>query len=96
MEVIEGNGQQILNIKIFCEKHSNCNHSRTWVDIKKNHITCRDCKVELNPVWVLNEIAHKQSLLKIRIEEQKKIIELYNKKKRTKCEHCGKMTKVKV
>lgn len=72
-----------------------CPHKRISVSELKAEVTCQDCGEKLNPVGVLLRYAKEESRLVMRIEENRKILAKLENKVRTKCEHCGQMTRVR-
>lgn len=77
-----------------------CRHGRFLVDEKLAEVECGICHAKLSPMWVLNKIAQDDSQLRtdhLRMKATIKIIrEKIDKRTRCKCNHCGKMTNIKV
>lgn len=72
-----------------------CRHSHFEVDDKLAEVTCRDCGEKMNPMWVLTEIAHNERMLNDRLISLKTECELLAGRVRAKCDHCGKMTRIR-
>ena len=75
--------------------HGACQHRRITVDPEYTQLECRDCGKQLNPVeWLANKSEFYQGLQyeRHRWEAAKKHYEV---KSKCKCEHCGKMTRIK-
>lgn len=82
-----------------------CNHSFYFAGNAMRHVTyvvdpaaaeveCGHCHAKLNPQWVLTRLAHNETLY---LETQKRYQEemgRLHERSRTKCDHCGKMTRV--
>lgn len=73
-----------------------CAHKRIFVSELQAEVTCQDCGEKLNPIGVLLRYAKEESRLVMRIKENQAILEKLQAKVRTKCEHCGQMTRVRV
>lgn len=72
-----------------------CAHKRIEVSELQATVTCQDCGEKLNPVGLLLRYAREENRLVMRIQENQKILEKLQSKVRTKCEHCGQMTRVR-
>lgn len=79
---------------VFKRKYNDCYHTSFEIDLSKNHVECGKCKAILNPMWVLNEIANKESNNRHRLIDLKKEIEETKNKMHCKCDKCGKMTRI--
>lgn len=71
-----------------------CMHNRFILDTSLDAVTCGICGEKLNPMWVLENLAIRESRYEIRIRKLQKTEEKTAAKLRCKCEHCGKMTKI--
>ena len=71
-----------------------CQHIQLIVDEALNEIECGDCGARLNPVQALIRFAREESRLFRRQAEIRPLLERLEQKIRTKCQHCGKMTRV--
>ena len=71
-----------------------CRHWRLVIDQELNEVACGDCDARLNPVEALIRFAREESRLFRRQAEILPLLERLEKKVRTKCQHCGKMTLV--
>ena len=85
---------------ISLKEKRKCFHHKIKVDDSLNYVWCGDCNEELNAVWVLsryakqeNSIMWQQQQNEIRLKFENEELE---KRKRTKCKHCGKMTEVNI
>lgn len=72
-----------------------CKHLHVLVDSELADVQCQDCGEKLNPIWVLYRLATEES----RFDHRRKALmderEKLQAKQRTKCQHCGKMTRVR-
>ncbi len=79
---------------------SACQHGDFLVDETKAEVECGICKEKLNPMWVLNRIAQADSNFRrehARLRAVNQIMkEKMENRTRCKCQHCGKMTRIKV
>ena len=73
-----------------------CSHLFTTYKIREGNaeVECGSCGERLNPMWVLSQIAKAEARIhqsrKAHQEEMKRL----NDRKKTKCNHCGKMTAI--
>jgi len=73
-----------------------CSHKYMTVDEELNEVTCDDCGAKLNPVGMLLRFAHEESRW---MQERVRLMELHKQldtRVRCKCQHCGKMTKIRM
>ncbi|WP_395066159.1 hypothetical protein [Paraburkholderia silvatlantica] len=72
-----------------------CFHTHGFlVDDRASEVTCAACREKLNPMWVLLQLMHKESRwheLHARYQDELKRL---NERERTKCQHCGQMTRI--
>lgn len=86
-------------LKVIClsevrKNYDRCRHMHVVVDVDLAEVECDDCGERLNPVATLLRFAHEENRLKHRIDELNKINKRLSKRVRTKCQHCGRMTRV--
>ena len=74
--------------------YGGCQHTHIEVSEKEAEVTCRDCKVKLNPIWVLMRIATDDLMLTDRWVSMKAEISLMRERKRVKCKHCNQFTPI--
>lgn len=91
MNLIEGKPTLIFELKV---NRDSCRHLRLMIDPSLTYVECANCGEKLNPVWVLERMIKEASQWKNSLIEYRKIVEKLEKKRRTKCEHCGKFTSV--
>jgi hypothetical protein len=77
-----------------------CEHNGPYiVDRKLAAVECEDCGAYLNPLYVLEMLAYKETYWNKRKEELTAYLAEINKeiagRTRTKCTHCGNMTPIK-
>jgi hypothetical protein len=79
--------------KRYDDKH--CTHYYVEVDEARNNVVCQKCGIELNPIWVLVRFAREETTWKRARDAAKEERERLEAKQRTKCRHCGEMTKIR-
>lgn len=73
-----------------------CHHGAFEVDDRAAEVTCGLCGEKLNPIWVLHRIATDDRVLRDSWLTMRAEMALLRERKRCKCEHCGKMTPVRL
>lgn len=73
-----------------------CQHQHVEVDERLAEVLCVDCKVKLNPIWVLTMLSREDDRLRDRWAGMRAEIRLLGERMRTKCRHCDKFTPVTV
>lgn len=72
-----------------------CPHHNCKLDASHTVLSCKDCGKDLNPIeWIVmmtEEWAYVQRLF----EQYREMKSRYEGKTRCRCEHCGKLTKIK-
>lgn len=96
VDLPDENGGNVISIEVARELYNEkrCQHRKVTVDEKLSHIKCRDCKETINPIWWITQLAQKWSRVKALYEKNRAAAKLYEEKQRTRCEHCGRITKV--
>ncbi|GAF68940.1 unnamed protein product [marine sediment metagenome] len=85
---------EVIDIKINRRKYDDCKHLSVLVDEEWGYIECTKCGKHLDPIKLLHKIAVKQNGLNFGITSLKETIKKLENRLRTKCQHCGKMTKI--
>jgi len=75
--------------------YSECRHERFEVDEKLSEVKCKACGQKMNPMWVLVQIAHRENRLSERLLNLRTECRLLEGRVRTKCDNCGKMTRIR-
>jgi transcription elongation factor Elf1 len=73
-----------------------CKHKKISVDEELQEVMCKICGAKLNPIAILLKVAYEETNWSYRFQALKEIEEKLDKKIRTKCRHCGKMTDVNI
>jgi uncharacterized Zn finger protein len=77
-------------------KSKKCLHTGSFlIDPASATVECEQCGDQLNPMWVLEHLASQERMWEAKIERARRIIAEAEKSSMTKCNHCGKMTKIK-
>jgi len=71
-----------------------CFHGPFIVDSDNAEVTCAKCKEKLNPMLVLHRLAVKETQYHATAERYQEEMKRINERSRTKCQHCGKMTRI--
>lgn len=64
------------------------------VDEALAEVECGRCGAKLNPMWVLNRLANEDRRMAKSQERYQDEQRRLAKRSRTKCDHCGKMTRI--
>ena len=64
------------------------------IDEESNIVTCSKCNKTFNPMSVLVSLARKESRWQMNRERYKEEMERLSERSRTKCQHCGEMTRI--
>lgn len=98
-------GGPVLKVVGAFGPDTGCNHRRVlrngkFVSVQylirpgETEVECGSCGTKLDPMWVLKVLAGEESeWLRVRSLYQDEMKRL-NERKRTKCDHCGKMTRI--
>lgn len=85
-------------IHLFEKKRNGClgsmNHGPFLYDPDLTYVVCKTCEEKLNPMAVIQALAHSDSYYRRRKKESIEAIERLENRNRTKCEHCHQMTKI--
>lgn len=84
-------GGEVIRTAAFNER---CKHNKFIVDDSLNTVTCAICKKDLNPMWVLLQLAGRENRAFQQLEVLKLEAEKAKAKNSCKCEHCHKMTRI--
>ncbi len=75
---------------------SKCLHypGRFIIDTSLAEVTCGDCNEKLNPMWVLGQLAGRDRKFAEAHDTYHEQMKRLDERTRTKCENCGKMTRI--
>jgi hypothetical protein len=93
MKVIEGDNLILLDFKK--RSYDDCKHGNFIVDNELAKVTCTKCDKEVNPIWLLHQMAINESRYERNRQASIEAAEALDKRVRTKCEHCKKMTRIR-
>ena len=98
----DGEGAPVIDLEVVRSEYGQrakklaCRHSRVTVDERKNLLTCRDCEAEVNPMWWMSRyIIDEWSRFESRRKAAGEAVAMAEKRSRTKCEHCARMTRIR-
>lgn len=60
----------------------------------ETEVECGHCGTRLDPMWVLKKLAHKETRWDRTRQSYAEEMKRLSERSRTKCEHCGKMTRI--
>lgn len=76
------------------QRYGGCAHNKFIVDDKKLEVECGECGERLNPMWVLTQLASRDMRMHEAARRYKDEMKRLDERSRTKCDHCGKMTRI--
>ncbi|MBO9377155.1 hypothetical protein GG804_10280 [Sphingomonas histidinilytica] len=78
-------------------KHPGCDHllATYIVNEREADVECGRCGTRLNPMWVLGQLASSDRRMAETREAAKLADEARRERQRCKCQHCGKMTRIR-
>lgn len=83
------------NVVIELTRYRTCFHNALVVDSELEKIQCKDCGEKLNPFFAIKKLMRLSEDWKRQKAQADLAREALEKKKRTKCMHCKKMTPVR-
>lgn len=90
----------IINLHAKRIEYGECKHKPILVDPYLKYVECRDCGEKLDPMQILYRFATEEKYMHRKLSEDRALISLtrkkLNKKRHTKCDHCGRMTPVNI
>lgn len=76
---------------------AHCKHNGGYFFCEsRNTVTCKLCEKEVNPIYAIKMLAQQESGWMLTMEQFKREKAVLDKKRKTKCEHCEKMTRIRV
>ena len=88
-------GGNLISFEVAKYNPDKCNHNQTVIDEELAMVKCKTCGKELNPIWVLMRFAREDSRYRRNMKANAESEKAYEKRIRTKCQHCGKMTRIR-
>ena len=73
-----------------------CSHfNATYiVDDTLSEVTCSKCKAKLNPMFVLKQLAQKETRWHEHFKQYQDEMKRLSERSKTKCQHCKQMTRI--
>lgn len=98
-------GADVLRLKVPFKKpipedrslaivYRKCWHGPYEIDEAAAEVTCKACGEKLNPMWVLKQLAQKESRYHEAAARYQGEMKRLGERSRTKCEHCSRMTRI--
>ena len=91
---------KVISIEIARQRHlmlkeAECKHTAVRVDRLEAKLTCRTCGKEVNPVEWIAMMGEHWRYVEDLMRRYKSAQASYEAKQRCRCDHCGKITKVR-
>lgn len=82
---------------VYHDPKQPCSHTRCSYRIRDGEaeVECGGCGTRLDPMFVLKQLAMEDSLWRQRREAAAQIAKEREQRVRTKCQHCGQMTRIR-
>jgi len=82
---------------VHFDRKQPCSHTQCTYRLRDGEaeVECGGCGTRLDPMFVLKQLAIADSLWKRRQEAAAKTAKEYEQRRRTTCQHCGKMTRIR-
>jgi len=88
------NNNVLISFKEKKKEIDGCEHNSILVDADLWEIECAECHEKLNPIEYLIKLAQNERLVKMEATMIREQIKQLSNRVRTKCQHCGKMTRI--
>jgi hypothetical protein len=72
-----------------------CQHLCAEVDEKLDEITCADCRMKLNPIIFLRNMAHKLTSWEYEAQQMAKVRAEFEERRKCRCLKCGEWTEIR-
>lgn len=76
------------------EKTGACQHSSFRFNDKEETVSCNDCGVRLNPMYVIKALHSQETRWHLASRRNQTELKQLKECRQTACEHCGKTTKI--
>jgi len=90
--------ERVVSVQEKKGKSNRCQHDFVLVDEELWNIECSQCGEILDPIQYIIRLARDEELVKLRLDcmkaEYERIKAALKNRTHTKCEHCGKTTKI--
>ncbi len=88
----EENGMSLVK-----SKPQPCGHYRSFdINTDSDRCFCRDCGAEVSPIFVIKRMMAQESLWTRSRDRYMEDMKKLSERKRVKCQHCGKMAKIRI
>ena len=86
--------ENIISFEQKKKDYQSCQHANVLIDEELSYIECAECGKELNPIKYLAGLAKREKSIEYRLESLRSQEVKIKDRIRTKCNHCGKMTRI--
>lgn len=73
---------------------SKCRHTRFIIDKALAQVTCKDCNEKIDPMYALVQLANQETKYHQLHERYADEMKRLGNRQKTKCQHCGGMTRI--
>lgn len=84
----------IISFRLAKTAYGDCKHRNVTIDEHLWKIECADCGAVLDPIAYLVALAKDEAYAEYRVSKLEAYITTLERRIRTKCQHCGKMTRI--
>lgn len=90
------NSRELTLINNFDFQGRGCGHGyhHFLIDPSCDFVSCKNCDKTFNPIWVLTKLAEREGVFVANQKKAKEEMKRLDGRKRTKCQHCKKMTEI--
>lgn len=92
-------------LKVVHYEHGACDHKHTWQNGRmksvsylirngETEVECSGCGTKLDPMFVLRILASEETKWHHNRENYQDAMKRLSERERTKCDHCGKLTRI--
>lgn len=85
---------KIISFELKKKQYAGCQHINVLVDEDLAFIECSECGEKLDPIKYLAGLAKEERSIEYNINSLQKQEAKIKNRLRTKCNHCGKMTRI--
>ena len=75
--------------------YGGCVNHQYLIDEELSEVSCAKCDKKFNPMAVLVKLANREGTWKANQKRSQELMKKLEERTSTKCNHCGKMTKIK-
>lgn len=97
---VSDDGGVVISIEVLQESarlrkiRKTCSHMNVKIDEARTEVECATCGLLIHPVWWIGQLVEHWALFQRQQKAWEEAAARYEAKSRTKCQHCGKITRV--